>query len=845
MSYEDKIIQDFKKKIASQVASLKKQDLAQFRTRALNLKKNIAAFESQMIRSGLVGITSSGKSSLLNTLLGTGTRILKEQSKATTNMIVFCSKSEEPELEIHFNDGESYQKKGEDILSESIWKYTSEDENPQNKYNVKFIKLSLPTFMLEEGLEIADTPGLDAFGHSEHEDLTLREFLPQANLILYLSSIRSPMKEVDRKIINKIMDADQRIIFVQTCKGAVVEQKFSEDVTRSVEEQLVDYREKFEKAISGYSNLKDSPIVQVETNQAMEFFKTGDKIAWRQSGLDELVYVVSETTNQIKEEFKFIGLRRLVDESISINQLILNLLKEENEKADALETQTAFLREVENCLEEIKDSIETLFSEWFQKLEAEAIYKKYRDELSEIYTARYNFNPMHDKKFETKIKSINEDLKQLKSQFLDTIDANKKRYNQMLKELGMDVRRIDYQNVSKRAFFLPNVQKKRLADALGKKKDQPKDITGSYIDKNKFVSDLEGSVQKFVDPLAKHLEWWRNTMNISFIAPLKDKIAAITDDISKVGEKTAFEDAQKETLTTISSSIEEAVNEVLPVFDKAAIGRKIKAYSRYIGKFETVKIADKNIFLQLSNRLFENLFHSHYLQCIDDISPKNKKSIVLVSPHPESSFHFLQRLMRLDQDTLIRLNDSDLPYSVNASRKVAKVPNFQLKGELRGMVSFFVLANDEVSFKIAQKAKLFEKADVLQVIVDDLHRVGSALRDMVERFIYFDLIYKNRKKLLITYPAAAHFQQNSLHVLVNEVMAEVGQIFQPEQVRWFVYENFETRYGYFSQLAQKMIQKKLKAADMLKKWKLMGLPLDDPFSEEVLVEQFRMVVGKA
>ena len=222
MSSDNKKIQNFRKKIASQLASLRKLDLEQFSNRAVNFEANLELFDKQIIRGGLVGITSSGKSALLNTLLGAGTKILKEQCKATTNMIVFCSKSKDPELEIYFEDGEPYRKKGKKVLSESIWKYTSEDENPENKYNVKFIKLSLPTFMLDEGLEIADTPGLDAFGHKEHEDLTLREFLPQANLVIYLSSIRSPMKEADRNTINKIMDADQRVIFVQTCKGLLL-----------------------------------------------------------------------------------------------------------------------------------------------------------------------------------------------------------------------------------------------------------------------------------------------------------------------------------------------------------------------------------------------------------------------------------------------------------------------------------------------------------------------------------------------------------------------------------------------------------------------------------------------
>jgi|GEM_PF-3249877 hypothetical protein len=842
MSSDTKKIQIFRKNIASQLSALRRLNIEQFSNRAGSLEKNLKRFGKQNIRGGLVGITSSGKSALLNTLLGSGTQVLKEQSKATTNMIVFCSKSKNPRLEIYFEDGKSHKKSGNEVLSESIWKYTSEDENPHNQSNVKFIKLSLPTFMLEERLEIADTPGLDAFGHKAHEDLTLREFLPQADLVLYLSSIRSPMKDADRNIINKILDADQRIIFVQTCKGAVVEQRFDGGVATSVEEQLVGYREKFEKAISRYPNLKDAPIVQIETTRAMAYFKTKDKDAWRQSGLDELIYIVSETTGQIREEFELIELRRLVDESLGINQLIQNMLKEEDDnRSAASESQKAFSNEIEDCGTEIIEDMAELLSGLNEKLDVKARYGKYKGELSALYTERYNFNTMNDDKFMAMTKWIDDDIKQLKSEFLDAIDTAKKRYTQMLKELGMDVRRIDYQNVGKHAFYLPNVQKKGLADALGLKGHEQADITEKFIDKNKFVKDLEGSLRLFIDPLTKHLDWWRNSMNLSIVTPLKKKIAAITDDITNIEKGTIYDDAQKDALTAVSSGIEGAVRDMIPIFERGAAGRKIKAYSRYIGGFEPVKIDDKNIFLQLSHRLFENLFHSYYLTLINEISSKDKKRIVLVSPHLESGVHFLRRLMRLDQSSAALLLETEPPYSVNAARKLSKMKNLRMKGELYGNVSFFVLANDHASFKIAQEMKLFEKADVVQVMVDDLHRVGSAIRDMVERFYFFRLIYTHRKKLLLTYPAAAHFRQRKLHMLVCEVMAGVHEVFRTEGMHWFIYENFEVRYGYFSRLAGEMHQKKRKVDDMLNEWKRMGLPLDDPFSENILIDQFNRV----
>ena len=242
----------------------------------------------------------------------------------------------------------------------------------------------------------------------------------------------------------------------------------------------------------------------------------------------------------------------------------------------------------------------------------------------------------------------------------------------MLTELGMDVRRIDYQNVSKHAFFLPNVQKKKLANALGKKKHKPTDITDEYIDKNRYIKDLEGSLRLFIDPLVKHLDWWSDSINLSTIIPLEKKIAAVTDDIANIEKGTIYDDAQRDAMTAVSTGIEKAVRDVLPIFDRGAVGRKIKSYSRYIGRFETIRIADRNIFMQLSNRLFENLFHSYYLQRVNEISPKDKNRVVLVSPHLESGINFLRRLMRLDQGALNLLQESEPPYTINAAPKTAR-----------------------------------------------------------------------------------------------------------------------------------------------------------------------------
>ena len=78
-------------------------------------------------------------------------------------------------------------------------------------------------------------------------------------------------------------------------------------------------------------------------------------------------------------------------------------------------------------------------------------------------------------------------------------------------------------------------------------------------------------------------------------------------------------------------------------------------------------------------------------------------------------------------------------------------------------------------------------------------------------------------------------------MLVSEVMVEVHKVFRLERMHWFIYENFEVRYCYFSRLAERMNRKNLKVHDMLNEWKRLGLPLDNPFSENILMDQLNRV----
>ncbi|MBF0488846.1 MAG: dynamin family protein [Nitrospirae bacterium] len=836
MESEEIKIKNFLTRVSDIVTRLKALGHDQFANRINNLEANIRDFSVHTIKSGLVGITSSGKSSVMNILLGTGTKILKEQSKATTNMLVFCSRSKEPQLEIIYEDGRSIKKTGNDCLGESIWKFTSEDENPGNKYSVKYLKIGLPTFVIDEDLELADTPGLDAYGLKEHEDLTLREFLPQADLIIYLSSIRSPMKEADRKILNKIMDADQRIVFVQTCKSAVVESGFaSENSDESIDKRLDKYKEEFEKLISPYSRLKDAPIVQVETMSANRYFKDGDKEAWAESGFEELVHVIKSVTKQLQYEYTIRNLKKIVDSVNALITLLISAVKEEADKKNSIEHLMKTLEKLKKYNERILNTKNQVVSIWKKKIDPAGMFAEFQHELSRTYSYRYEFNPKHDTEFIVKADAISEKMHSIKASMLDNLDNARDKFKEYFDDVGLDVRRTDIQSGSVKSFYLPNVQKRSVSGksllASGK------DLTVEYIDKTKFIEELKASIEMFLGPLAGHLDWWDKTITFSFVEPLSKKVAASVDDIKNIEKGGDYNEEQYKRLSAFSKELHYSVKEVSALCDMEFIEQKFPVYGKKI-TFKREKTGFINMFLQLSSRYYEALFHNYYIRKLSGFSANKHKTVVLIDQNYESQINFINKLLRLDAEKLDLVRALKRPYVINPQTADALAERLSVEGEFSDSLTFYVLGNDDASIEAAKSHELFERADVLQLIIDDLHRVASALVDIVERNRFFDNIVKRQDKLLLAYPGGAYFQKGRLHILVDEAISEMNKIFDAPSVQWFIYEGYEVRYSYFYDIVCRAAANNLQPEDCMRRWKDLGIPLDEPFTEDILLEQF-------
>lgn len=836
--------------IQTTIAELDALDIHTFQKRSGNLLEKLDSFSENKISAGLVGITSSGKSSVLNVLLGRGEKVLKEQSKATTNMIVFCSKSKTPELHVYFENGEILEKKGDAIDIDTVWRYSSEDENKNNQFNVKYMKISDPGFLLPEGVEIADTPGLDAYGMKEHEDLTLREFLPHADLILYLIPVRSSIKKTDRDILNTIMEKDQRIIFVQTCVGAVQDKPDRAGGVVGRDEILEKYRRDLEGTLKAYPNFKDAPVVQLETSYAFQYFREKDENLWEASGFKDFVDIVEQITDALGNEFTLKKLRRTADEIKTLQDLIRSTLRLQDEKKDGiLDEFDERIEHLKTLDKEIQRDIRGVYSKWKKQLDAGKLLEQFKAELAAIED---------EKVFIRTSDSLNDRIRKIKAAFLDGIDGTGRKIRGQFEDIGLEFQRRDLQdNISKSSFSFTNIKKKIRMNPEHKGRSR-KGITGSagdkgndapggrvskytyYLDKNEFYDQLHATLETFIGPLLRHLDWWDKAVAHSFLEPLERKISAIRNDMANISDETGFSKEQRSELTRIIGSFERTmknIHDVINVRGTAAPTLNIPGKKRV--KLGISKTAAPNLFTRLYHRIKENMFHACYLNTIRCITDSQNPHILLISKDPKEQDDFLRLLLRLDAASGARIEKEHRPFTFGYAGDL-KGDAWVGENQLQDQFTFHLMLNDAASVKIAESQDLFRRCDVIQVVIEDLHRVSSALVDLIDRNLFFQWLSRHQNKLLFTYSKAAHFNGDKLHMLVTEAVEEVNGIFDMHPVNWFIHEDYEVRYNYFNQIASTAIKEKTDADTCVAHWISHRLPIDELFSETILRREWEM-----
>ena len=185
-------------------------------------KKRLAESEDNKFRVGVIGVTSSGKSTMLNAILGA--ELLCMDVRASSSQLVTCSKSVSGKrtATIFFsNDTPPKALEGKSCTANSIAKYSSELVNSNNHESVKALELSVPTYGFPDELVFIDSPGLDAFNLEVHEKLTMENLLPMMDFCIFVTTMKTNSDNKMRSILDTISEYNVPLIIVQNMLDSV------------------------------------------------------------------------------------------------------------------------------------------------------------------------------------------------------------------------------------------------------------------------------------------------------------------------------------------------------------------------------------------------------------------------------------------------------------------------------------------------------------------------------------------------------------------------------------------------------------------------------------------------
>jgi small GTP-binding protein len=252
----------------------------------------------------IAGEFNSGKSSFINALLGE--KVLAEGVTPTTDRITLLRYGDAP---------------AEQTLEEFL------------------LERDYPAEVLRR-LTIVDTPGTNAIIR-RHEELT-RDFIPRADLVLFITSADRPFTESEREFLSTIQEWGKKIVIVLN-KADLLEEHELEQVITFIRENARDL-------------LGITPeIFPVSARQAQRARAAGDEApgrdeAWRASRFEAVERYVLETLDEEQRvKLKLLSplgvAQRLADKYLALAESRLDTLQQDFATLDNIERQLDLFRD--------------------------------------------------------------------------------------------------------------------------------------------------------------------------------------------------------------------------------------------------------------------------------------------------------------------------------------------------------------------------------------------------------------------------------------------------------------------------------------------------------------------
>lgn len=166
----------------------------------------LAQYRAETFQLAVIGKAKRGKSTLINALLGRRDDLVAPIDRLpASSAITRFSWSERESATVVHRDG-----RRQAIAYEQVRQYATEEANPGNAKGVDLIEVTGPFPGLERDLVLVDTPGAGSL--HEYHDALLHGFIPRADAVIFLTTVRMPLDRDELELLHRVRAADVRKI---------------------------------------------------------------------------------------------------------------------------------------------------------------------------------------------------------------------------------------------------------------------------------------------------------------------------------------------------------------------------------------------------------------------------------------------------------------------------------------------------------------------------------------------------------------------------------------------------------------------------------------------------------
>lgn len=291
---------------------LKSEERYSFEIKSLKDRKQRAL--ANKYRLGVIGVTSCGKSTMINAFLGES--LLPVAAKPSSSQLVSCFHDDKRFANVFFEDGRCDTIEDSTLTYAAISQYADEQCNTHNKEKVRQIEIASPKFEFPKEIILVDSPGLDAYGFENHEHLTMDSLLPTVDFCIFVTTCKPNSDAKMGSMLNSAAEYEKPIIIVQNMRDSV---QPSPDGRKTADQVALECKHRLEKVVAR-SEIKDKSsvsVVQISAIKALEAREQGlHGQSLEQSNYKLLVDTIVQVFNQIKprvEQNRLSALKKEID----------------------------------------------------------------------------------------------------------------------------------------------------------------------------------------------------------------------------------------------------------------------------------------------------------------------------------------------------------------------------------------------------------------------------------------------------------------------------------------------------------------------------------------------------